>query len=56
MLKTKLCDQKIAFACNSMDKLRIYLISRWSGGDGRDDTITRSGADTALELNDLSNI
>jgi hypothetical protein len=32
MLKTKLWDQKIAFTGNSMDKLCVYLVYRWSGG------------------------
>jgi hypothetical protein len=30
MLKTKLWDQKIAFASNSIDKLYVYLVSKWS--------------------------
>jgi hypothetical protein len=32
MLKTKLWDQEIALASNSMDTLCVYLVSRWSGG------------------------
>jgi hypothetical protein len=47
MLKTKLWDQKIAFASNSMDKLCVYLISRWSRGRWRGliDVYTRSLVD-----------
>jgi hypothetical protein len=30
-----LWDQKIAFASNSMDKLCVYLICRWSRGRWR---------------------
>jgi hypothetical protein len=47
MLKTKLWDQKIAFAINSMDKLCVYLFSRWSGGQwqGLIDVYARSLVD-----------